>query len=50
MIDPQEEENESRNVNEGLNFHGKEKWIKEMEEEMKSMKLNQVWEFVDLFE
>jgi transposase InsO family protein len=39
---------EPRNVNEALSCYAKEEWIKAMEEEMESMKSNQVWELVDL--
>ena len=39
---------EPKNVNEALMSHAKEQWIKAMEEEMESMKVNYVWDLVDL--
>ena len=39
---------EPKNVNEALMSHAREQWIKAMEEEMESMKVNHVWDLVDL--
>ena len=47
MILPQDDE-EPRNIREALQCPAKEKWMKAMEEEMESMRSNQVWELVDL--
>ena len=47
MILPQEDE-EPRNIKEALQCPAKEKWMKAMEEEMESMRSNQVWKLVDL--
>ena len=46
IVTPQDEE-EPRNIKEALDCHAKENWKNAMEEEMESMKINQVWELVD---
>ena len=43
-----QDEDEPRNVIEALSGPDKENWTKAMEEEMESMRSNQVWELVDL--
>ena len=43
-----QDEDEPRNVTEALSGPNKENWTKAMEEEMESMRSNQVWELVDL--
>ena len=43
-----QDEDEPRNVTEALSGPDKENWTKVMEEEMESMRSNQVWELVDL--
>ena len=47
MILPQDED-EPKNFKEAISCPNKEKWIKVMEEEMESMRTNQVWELVNL--
>ncbi|XP_071704835.1 uncharacterized protein [Rutidosis leptorrhynchoides] len=42
------EEDEPRNINEALTCPAKDEWFKAMEEEMESMRSNNVWELVDL--
>ncbi|XP_071688658.1 uncharacterized mitochondrial protein AtMg00820-like [Rutidosis leptorrhynchoides] len=42
------EEDEPRNINEALTCTAKDEWFKAMEEEMESMRSNNVWELVDL--
>ena len=44
----QHDENEPKSVNEALTCLEKNEWMKAMEEEMESMKENQVWDLVDL--
>ena len=44
----QHDENESKSVNEALTCLEKNEWMKAMEEEMESLKENQVWDLVDL--
>ena len=39
---------EPKNINEALFGPEAKEWIKAMEEEMESMKTNQVWDLVDL--
>ena len=43
-----QDKDEPRNVTEALSGPDKENWTKAMEEEMESMRSNQVWELVDL--
>ena len=47
MIAMQDDE-EPKSVNEALTCSAKEKWLKVIEEEMKSMRSNNVWKLVDL--
>jgi Reverse transcriptase (RNA-dependent DNA polymerase) len=47
MIIMQDEE-EPNNIRETLTCPAKEKWMKAMEEEMESMRSNNIWELVDL--
>ena len=47
MVAPQDDD-EPRNVKEAQSCPDKKKWMQAMEEELESMKLNQVWELVDL--
>ena len=47
FIDTLQDEEEPRNIKEALNCHAKENWKNAMEEEMESMKINQLWELVD---
>ncbi|WCJ29450.1 Retrovirus-related Pol polyprotein from transposon TNT 1-94 [Euphorbia peplus] len=47
LITPSDEA-EPKNVSDALSCPEKDKWKKAMEEEMDSMKVNQVWELVDL--
>ena len=44
----QHDENEPQSVNEALTCLEKNEWMKVMEEEVESMKENQVWDLVDL--
>ena len=39
---------ETKNVNETLMSHTREQWLKAMEEEMESMKVNHVWDLIYL--
>ena len=43
-----EDDEEPKNVKEALSCPSAEKWIKAMQEEMESMKMNHVWDLVDL--
>ena len=43
-----QDEDEPRNVTEALSGPDKENWTNAMEDEMESMRSNQVWELVDL--
>ena len=47
MIAPHDDE-EPKNINEALSGPKAKKWIKAMEEKIKSMNVNQVWDLVDL--
>jgi hypothetical protein len=47
MIAPQDDE-EPKTFNHALSGPKASEWIKAMEEEMESMKINQVWDLVDL--
>jgi hypothetical protein len=47
IISPQDEE-QPIYINEAFTFLAKDKWIKVIEEELESMKSNQVWKFVNL--
>ena len=47
MIAPHDDE-EPKNVKEALSSPKAKEWIEAMEEEMESMKTNQVWDLVDL--
>jgi hypothetical protein len=49
MIAMQDEE-EPKNIQEALTCPAKEKWMKIIKEEMKSMRSNNIWELVDLLE
>ena len=39
---------EPKDLKEALSCPAKESWIKAMEEQLESMRVNQVWELVDL--
>ena len=43
-----QDDEEPKSINEALTCSAKEKWLKAMEEEMESMRSNNVWELVDL--
>ncbi|XP_070010198.1 uncharacterized mitochondrial protein AtMg00820-like [Nicotiana sylvestris] len=43
-----QEENDPKNVKEALSCPSKDKWTKTMEDELESMRVNKVWELVDL--
>ena len=45
MIAPHDDE-ESKNINEALFGPKAKEWIKDIEEEMESMKTNQVWDLL----
>ncbi|XP_075101579.1 putative mitochondrial protein AtMg00820 [Nicotiana tabacum] len=45
-----QEENKPKNVKEALTFPFKDIWTKAMEDELESMRVNKVWELVDLLE
>jgi hypothetical protein len=47
IISPQDEEQPTY-INEAFTFLAKDKWIKVIEEELESMKSNQVWKLVNL--
>ena len=48
LIITMQDDKEPKSVNEALTCSAKEKWLKATEEEMESMRSNNIWELVDL--